>query len=78
MQLSGHIKAMETALLDGEAQYQLPIGEQQLDMNALIGQRIELEYKNVRNCDNCGNEIKLAQRIYPGGHCAACFFSLAK
>ena len=78
MQLSGHIKAMETALLDGEAQYQLPIGEQQIDMNALIGQRIELAYKNVRNCDNCGNEIKLAQKIYPGGHCAACFFSLAK
>ena len=54
MQLSGHVQAMDTSLIDGDAYYQLPIGEEKIDMNALLGQRIELKYNDAINCANCG------------------------
>ena len=64
MQLSGHIQAMETSLIDGDAYYQLPIGEEKIGMNALLGQRIELKYNDAINCANCGRKTKkkLARR----------------
>ncbi len=49
MQLSGHVQAMDTSLIDGDAYYQLPIGEEKIDMNALLGQRIELKYNDAIN-----------------------------
>ena len=65
MQLSGHVQAMKTSLVDGDAYYQLPIGEEKIDMNALLGQRIELKYNDAINCAHCGqkNQKELARRL---------------
>ena len=75
MQLSGHVQAMNTSLVDGDAYYQLPIGEEKIDMNALLGQRIELKYNDAINCANCGRKTK---KSWQGGYCYPCFISLAK
>ena len=53
MQLSGHVQAMDTSLIDGDAYYQLPIGEEKIDMNALLGQRIELKYNDAIKTAYC-------------------------
>jgi hypothetical protein len=75
MQLSGHVQAMDTSLIDGDAYYQLPIGEEKIDMNALLGQRIELKYNDAINCANCGRKTK---KSWQGGYCYPCFISLAR
>ena len=39
---------------NGLVHYQLPIGEQTIDMNALIGKTITLDYQGKIGCRNCG------------------------
>ena len=55
MQLSGHIQMMNTSLEGSTASYSLPIGENLIDMNALVGKHIELKYNDVILCSNCGS-----------------------
>ena len=40
MQKSGLINKMQVSLVNGQAQYQLPIGDNLLAMNGLIGQQL--------------------------------------
>ena len=54
MQLNGNIKMMETSLNEGNACYYLPIGDATVDMNALVGESIELTFNQIINCANCG------------------------
>ena len=75
MQLSGHIKMMDTSLQKGLAHYRLPIGESSVDMNALIGKHIELSYNELINCANCG---KVTKKSWSGGYCYPCSQSLAR
>ncbi len=75
MQLSGHIKMMNTSLENGYALYHLPVGESVLDMNALVGKRIELKYNEIIKCANCGAKTK---KSWSGGFCFPCTQVLAK
>ena len=75
MQLSGHIRMMNTSLEDGAANYQLPIGEKLIDMNALVGKNIELKYNEAIKCANCG---ALTKKSWSGGFCFPCTRILAK
>ena len=75
MQLSGHIKMMETSLEDGAAKYRLPIGESLIDMNALVGKHIELKYNDIIHCANCGVRTK---KSWSGGFCFPCTQVLAR
>ena len=75
MQLSGHIKMMKTSLEKGGANYSLPVGEDLIDMNALVGKHIELTYNNVILCANCGVRTK---KSWSGGYCFPCTQVLAR
>ncbi len=55
-------------------QYQLPIGEDLLDMNQHIGQSIKLNYQGEINCLACGRKTN---KSFAQGHCFPCFRSLA-
>lgn len=55
-------------------QYQLPIGDELLDMNPHIGQTIKLSYNDEINCVACGRKTK---KSFAQGHCYPCFRSLA-
>ncbi len=66
-----------TAQLDetGLVHYQLPIGEQTIDMNALIGKKITLDYQGKIGCRHCGRATK---KSYSQGFCYPCMQKLAQ
>lgn len=65
----GNLLKMETTLAD-EVQYHLPIGEERVHMNPLIGQPIKLHYHSQINCVQCG---KITPKSFGQGFCYPCF-----
>ena len=57
-----------------QVQYQLPIGEQLLDLNPLIGTTVTLTHTGKICCSNCGKKTK---KSYSQGHCFVCMRKLA-
>ena len=57
MEISGNIRKMHTSLGD-TVSYQLPVGDELVDMNALIGTSISLSYAGEINCVACGRKTK--------------------
>jgi hypothetical protein len=55
-------------------QYTLQVGENAIDLNALVGQTIEMEYLGEIHCVSCGRHTK---KSFSQGHCFPCFRSLA-
>ena len=65
---------MQTQLND-TVQYHLPIGDELVDMNALIGSKIHLTHEGEINCVACGRKTK---KSFNQGFCYPCFQSLAQ
>ena len=74
MKYTGNIQKMHTQLND-TVQYHLPVGEQLVDMNALIGSEIHLHHSDAINCIACGRKTK---KSFSQGFCYPCFQSLAQ
>lgn len=55
--------------------YTLPIGDQRLPMNALIGERVKLEWDGGINCVSCGRKTR---KSFSQGYCYPCFQRLAQ
>ncbi len=53
--------------------YSLPIGDQSVDMNALIGKPIKLAHSGNINCINCGRKTN---KSFNQGYCYPCFNTL--
>ena len=70
--LKGNLRKMQTRLAD-QVQYQLPIGEQLQDMNALIGEQVQLNYLGEINCVACGRKTN---KSFSQGYCFPCMRSL--
>ncbi len=65
MQLEGNLRKMDTDLVDGEAQYTLHLRDvldpyEKIEMNALVGQELKLEYEGYINSILSGEKIKKA------------------
>lgn len=71
----GNIAKMRTRLVDGVAHYQLPLGDQTLDMNALLGSRLKIEYDGAINCVHCNRKTS---KSFNQGYCYPCFRRLAQ
>lgn len=72
MRKQGNISKMRTEL--GESvSYQLPIGDELVDMNSLIGKKISLNYLEQINCIHCGKKTKTS---FAQGYCYSCFTTL--
>ncbi len=56
------------------SRYQLVIGEQLIDLNPLLGRRVELEFLGAINCLHCG---RTTRKSFNQGHCYPCFQKLA-
>lgn len=68
MQYEGNILKMKTAF--GEpVKYTLPIGEQTVNMNELIGQKISMQFDGQINCISCGKKTKTS---FGQGFCYNC------
>ncbi len=73
MKLAGNILKMKTSLKNGLVDYFLPIGNDLIHVNELIGKNIKLNFNGEINCINCGRKIK---KTYFQGYCYNCFISL--
>lgn len=73
---SGAIRKL-TAQLDeqGQVQYQLPIGDESIPLNPLIGQQVTLTFNQLINCSHCGRKTK---KSYSQGFCYPCMQKLAQ
>jgi len=70
--MQGNIRKMYSELKE-DVQYQLPIGNELVDMNALIGKEITLRYLGQINCIHCGKKTK---KSFSQGYCYSCFTTL--
>lgn len=60
---------------DGQIQYQLPIGEQRIELNPLIGKTLSLHFQGNIACKHCGRKSK---KSYSQGFCFPCMQKLAQ
>ena len=73
--MRGSLKKMRTQLVNRGAQYQLPIGDEFVDLNALIGQPIRFKYTGRITCIECNKSTK---KSFNQGFCYPCFIKLAQ
>lgn len=71
----GNLRKMRGVLEDGVVQYALPMGDEEVSLNALIGEPIQLSYLGAINCINCGRKTK---KSFSQGYCYPCFQRLAQ
>ena len=61
--------------LDETVGYQLPLTDERVNLNALIGRTIVLRHTGNIFCVHCGRQTK---KSFNQGHCYPCFISLAQ
>ncbi|MGB0360609.1 MAG: DUF2797 domain-containing protein [Endozoicomonas sp.] len=77
--LTGALSKMTSALVPGSdgqkssVNYALPVGEQLLPLNDLIGHKLSLEYQGEIFCCHCGRKSK---KSFNQGFCYPCFRKL--
>ncbi|MDM3870316.1 DUF2797 domain-containing protein [Porticoccus sp. W117] len=71
---SGHLKKMIVELAD-KVHYQLPLDDQRIDLNPLVGEQLRLEYAGDIHCHHCGRKTK---KSFNQGYCYPCFSRLAQ
>jgi hypothetical protein len=71
---SGQLHKM-TVALTSPATYALPIGDTSVDLNALIGRTIRLNYLQQITCVHCDRKTKTS---FNQGYCYPCFQKLAQ
>ena len=70
--LTGVLSKMQTDL-QSPVQYQLPVGDDVLPLNDLIGQKITMEFAGGIFCNHCGRKTK---KSFSQGYCYPCFKKL--
>ena len=70
---SGNLKKMLTQL-STQVHYQLPIGEERVDLNPFIGSHLAFEFTGTINCVACSRKTS---KSFNQGHCFPCFRKLA-
>lgn len=70
----GSLQKMTTALAS-PVLYRLPVGEQQLELNPLLGRKLELNFTGRILCVHCG---KKTSKSFNQGYCYPCFNKLAQ
>lgn len=69
----GNLQKMKTQLGE-QVQYQLPVGDELIELNPLIGQSLSLKHTGNIFCSNCGKKTK---KSFSQGHCFPCMRKLA-
>lgn len=73
--VEGNILKMKTSLLDGIANYHLPIGDQLIDMQKYLGKKLFLNFAGQINCIATGEKIT---KSYNQGYSYKSFITLAQ
>lgn len=64
-----------TTTLENPVNYRLPVGEAELELNQLLGQKLELRYSGQIFCIHCH---KKTSKSFNQGYCYPCFIHLAQ
>lgn len=75
---SGHLQKMQVALPpgpEGLVTYQLPLDEQRLPLNGLLGESIRMTFTGEIHCIHCGRR---SNKSFNQGYCYPCFSKLAQ
>ena len=72
--MQGTLRKM-TVDLQQPVKYQLPLGEQLIELNPYIGRHVKLTYTGKIYCIHCQRAIK---KSFNQGFCYPCFASLAQ
>ena len=72
IQASGHLAKMDVQLAE-MVQYQLPLDDQRIPLNNLIGRNIAIEHVGDIHCIHCGRRSK---KSFSQGYCYPCFTKL--
>ena len=70
--VSGHLAKMH-GQLDEQVQYILPVDDQRVPLNELLGKPISIEYLGDIHCIHCGSRSK---KSFSQGYCYPCFTKL--
>ena len=70
----GPVRKMKTRLAD-QVQYTAVLGEQQVELNQYLGQKLSLEFSGAINCMHCGRKTA---KSFNQGYCYPCFKRLAQ
>lgn len=75
--VNGQLSKMEARLSAHNhlVEYTLPVGEQRIALNPLLGKRIRLEYQGSIHCVHCQ---RLTKKSFNQGYCYPCFKKLAR
>lgn len=71
----GDIRKMRGEIRDGVVSYALPLGDELLPLDALLGKSLSLSYLGLIHCVHCGRKTK---KSFNQGHCYPCFRRLAQ
>jgi len=72
--MQGQLEKMRV-ILNSPVEYQLPLGDQLVPLNRLIGQSIKLKFTGKITCIHCQRAVK---KSFNQGYCYPCFTSLAQ
>ncbi|WP_339643250.1 DUF2797 domain-containing protein [uncultured Porticoccus sp.] len=72
---SGHLKKMRVALAGGPVQYGLPLDDEYLPLNDLLGKTLRIQYSGTIHCIHCGRR---SNKSFSQGYCYPCFTRLAQ
>jgi len=71
MKKEGNIRKMRTEAGD-PVMYYLPLGDEEVSMNALIGKSLRMEFSGEINCIKCGRKTS---KSFAQGYCYPCFMT---
>ncbi|MUI54306.1 DUF2797 domain-containing protein [Aliivibrio fischeri] len=74
IQITGTLAKMRSSLSEGTVQYHLPVGDEEISLNPLIGKTLTLTHTGNIFCCSCGKKTK---KSYSQGHCFVCMKKLA-
>ncbi|WP_455211053.1 DUF2797 domain-containing protein [Kaarinaea lacus] len=74
MSVTGDLRKMHTELAE-PVLYRLPVGEERIAMNELIGKTVTLKYNGEIHCIACGRKTN---KSFNQGYCFPCMRSLAE
>ncbi len=74
MAITGNLRKLAPQLTD-PVTYHLPVGDERILLNELIGSDIQFRFLDEINCVHCGRKIK---KTFQQGYCYPCFQSLAE
>lgn len=72
---SGLLRELIHTPTDSPVQYRLPVGDEVIDLSALIGSAITVAATGIKRCIHCGRKVN---KLFSNGYCYPCFTTIAE